>query len=378
VDATNPTSPEERNEDTAGAGFVSRTPWQILWLKLRKNRTAMLALWLLGVLYGVALFAGFFAPYSYDSKNQDYAFAPPMLTRIHVVDADGNWRRPFVYGIGGAGGSSRVYSEDTSRVFPIRLFHRGDDYYLLWIIPANIHLVGVDAPGHFFLFGTDLFGRDVLSRIIYGSRISLSVGILGIAISTVLGMLVGGIAGYFGGRVDFLLMRLVELILTLPSLYLILVLRQAFGSNLSSTQLYILIVLCLSLVGWASLGRVIRGKVLSLREQEYVIAAQALGFGRWWVVVKHILPNTLSFVIVSATLSVPFYILSEVALSYLGVGIQEPEASWGNMLKDAQSIRNLTDYPWVLTPGYFIFIAVMAWNLFGDGLRDAADPRTQR
>jgi peptide/nickel transport system permease protein len=173
-------------------------------------------------------------------------------------------------------------------------------------------------------------------------------------------------------------MRVVELILALPSLYLILVLRQTFGANLSSIQIYLLIVLILSFIGWASQARVIRGMVLSLKEQEYVVAAQALGFSRFWIVIKHILPNTLSFVIVTATLSVPFYILGEVALSFLGVGIQEPEASWGNMLNAAQNVRYLTDFSWILAPGVFIFIAVMAWNVFGDGLRDAADPRTQR
>jgi peptide/nickel transport system permease protein len=356
----------------------SRTPWQILWIKLRKNRAAMVALYVLGILYGVMLLAGFFAPYTYEKQNLERSFHPPMLTRVRLRDAEGNWHRPFVHGIRPVSGRSQEYEEDTSQRYPIRFFNRGDQYHLLWVIPTNIHLFGVDEPGRLFLFGTDIFGRDTFSRLLYGARISLSVGIIGIMLSTSIGMLVGGVSGYFGGAIDFTLMRVVELILALPSLYVILVLRQTFAEGLTSTETYLLIVLILSFIGWAAQARVIRGMVLSLKEQEYVVAAQALGFSRMWIVLKHILPNTLSFVIVTATLSVPFFILSEVTLSFLGVGIQEPEASWGNMLSAGLNVRYLTDFWWILVPGVFIFIAVMAWNVFGDGLRDAADPRTQR
>lgn len=358
---------------------VNRSPWEILWLKLRRNRVAIAALWLLVVFYTMAVFADFISPYSYLTQDANRSFHPPhILGRIHLRDTEGNWQRPFIYGSRISDPYNKLYAEDTTAVYPIRLFVEGTEYKLLWLIPVRTHLIGVDEPARLFLFGGDQFGRDVFSRILYGSRISLSVGIIGILISTSIGMLIGGIAGYFGGKIDFLLMRLVELILALPSLYLILVLRQSFGDKLSSTQLYLIIILILSFIGWASIARVIRGMVLSLKEQEYVIAAQALGFSRIWIVLKHILPNTLSFVIVTATLSVPFYILGEVALSFLGVGVQEPEASWGNMLQAAQNLRYLNDYWWILTPGIFIFLAVMAWNVFGDGLRDAADPRTQR
>ncbi len=240
----------------------------------------------------------------------------------------------------------------------------------------RVHLFGVGEPGHIFLFGSDQMGQDIFSRILYGAQVSLSIGIVGIVISTVIGMIVGGIAGYFGGVTDFALMRGVEVLLALPSLYFILILRQLFGAGMSSTQIYFIIVVILALIGWATEARVIRGMVMSLKEQEYVIAARAMGFSNLRIITRHILPNTFSFVIVTATLSVPFYVLGEVALSFLGVGIQLPEASWGNMLTAAQNNRYLTDFPWVLTPGVFIFIAVMAWNFLGDGLRDAADPRT--
>jgi peptide/nickel transport system permease protein len=352
-----------------------RSPWQILWLKLRRNRTAMFGLYSLAVLYAAALFAGFLAPYHYDNESHELAHHPPMLTRIHIFDDQGRLSRPFVYGAVLEDMQLRTYHDDTSKRYPIRLLMRGDDYHILWIIKTNVHLFGVDSPGRIFLFGSDNLGRDVLSRILYGGQLSLSIGIVGIIISTVIGMLVGGVAGYFGGVVDFILMRIVEVLLALPSLYFILILRQMFPKGLTSVEIYFIMVIILAFIGWAIEARVIRGMVLSLKEREYVLAARALGFSHARIIVRHILPNTLSFVIVTATLSVPFYILGEVALSFLGVGIQEPVASWGNMLTKAQDIRVIRDFTWILTPGFFIFIAVMAWNFLGDGLRDAADPR---
>jgi peptide/nickel transport system permease protein len=362
------------------AGGLTSSPWGQIWHKLRRKRTAMAGLYILAVMYSMAVLAGFIAPYSYETQQDHYGFYPPMLSRIHLFDANGKLMWPAVYGISVIDSTSKGYDgyrEDATARYPIRLFHRGDRYSILWVVKSNIHLFGVDSPGLIYLFGSDLFGRDIFSRVMYGAQISLSVGIVGIIISTVIGMLVGGMAGYIGGAVDFVSMRVVEVILALPSLYFILILRQSFGSNLTSSQSYLLIVVILSFVGWATEARVIRGMVLSLREEEYVLAAEALGYSRTRIVVRHILPNTLSFVIVTATVSVPFYILSEVALSFLGVGIQEPEASWGNMLQQAEeSMHYLQDFSWILIPGIFIFVAVMAWNFLGDGLRDAADPRT--
>lgn len=353
-----------------------RSPAQILRLKLRNNRTAMLGLYILAAMYSAAIMAGFIAPYKYDNARHDLPFYPPMLTRVHVFDEQGHLTRPFVYRIVPVDPQLASYRDDTSAKYPIRLFVQGDKYHILWVIVSSIHLFGADEPGHFFLFGSDQMGRDIFSRILYGAQVSLSIGIVGIVISTIIGMLIGGIAGYFGGVTDFALMRGVEVLLALPSLYFILILRQLFGTAMSSTEIYFIIVIILALIGWATEARVIRGMVLSLKEKEYVIAARAMGFSNSRIIIRHILPNTLSFVIVTATLSVPFFILSEVALSFLGVGIQEPEASWGNMLAAAQNNRQLIDFPWVLTPGVFIFVAVMAWNFLGDGLRDAADPRT--
>jgi peptide/nickel transport system permease protein len=364
-------------EPAGSAAFLrGRSPSQILWLKLRRNRTAMAGLYTLAAMYAAAILAGFIAPYKYDNARHDLPFYPPMLTRVHIFDEAGHLSRPFVYHLVPVDPQLATYRDDTSRKYPIRFFAGGDRYHILWLLSSKIHLFGVDEPGHIFLFGSDKVGQDIFSRILYGAQISLSIGIIGILISTIIGMIVGGIAGYFGGVTDFALMRAVEVLLALPSLYFILILRQLFGTGMSSTQIYFIIVIILAFIGWATEARVIRGMVMSLKEQEYVIAARAMGFSNSRIIIRHILPNTLSFVIVTATLSVPFFILSEVALSFLGVGIQEPEASWGNMLVAAQNNRYLNDFPWVLIPGVFIFLAVMAWNFLGDGLRDAADPRT--
>jgi len=353
---------------------LSQSPMALFWRHLRRNSTAILGGIILIIFYTLALFADFFAPYGMETQNRTLFYCSP--TGLHLFDESGSFHiRPFVYGKNLVDRRLTKYEDDKSKIYPIKFFIKGDPYKLFGIISSERRLFGVEGDGRVFLLGTDQFGRDVFSRLLFGGRISLSIGIVGIFLSFTFGMLIGGIAGYFGGFVDTIIMRFSELVMSIPGLYLILSLRAAFPVTIDPAKMYLIIVVILSFISWAGMSRIIRGMVLSIKENDYVTAARALGFGYMRIIIRHILPNTLSFVIVAATVSVPGYILGEVALSFLGVGITEPVASWGNMLKQAQSVRVLTSFPWILTPGYVIFLTVLAYNFLGDGLRDALDPR---
>ena len=258
----------------------------------------------------------------------------------------------------------------------ISLFARGTPYRFLGLFQADRHFLTSPTAG-FFPLGTDALGRDIVSRLMHGSRISLTVGILGAMITLFLGLLIGGIAGYAGGAVDNVLMRLSEVVISIPSLYLLLALRAAFPANLTSTQVYLLIIMILAGILWAGLARIIRGLVLSIKEEDYVMSARTMGLSSLRIIRRHVLPNTLSYVIVHVTLSIPGFILGESALSVLGLGISEPQSSWGLMLAVARNYRVVNQFPWVLIPGFLIFLAILAWNFFGDGIRDAVDPRSK-
>ena len=361
--------------DVDAAEVTPQSPAILFWKQMRKSPLAIAGGVVLAIFYLLALFAPFVSPYPEEEMDRAKYFHPPQA--LHWFRSDGRFTlRPFVRETRLVDVGSFEYQEDTSRELPLRFFVEGYRYELFGLIPSTTHLFGVDPPARVLLFGSDSFGRDVLSRLLYGARISLTVGLVGIAISFTLGLILGGMAGYFGGVVDTVIMRLTELLLSIPSLYLIIALRAVFPMDLPSHQVYLGIVAILAFIGWAGLARVIRGLVLSMRKSDFVTAAEALGFGRLRVIVRHILPNTMSYVIVAATLSIPGYILGEVILSFLGVGVQEPSASWGNMLNQARSIRALTTFPWLLfVPGSAIFLTVMAFNFLGDGLRDALDPR---
>jgi len=352
-----------------------RGPRARRWRALFANPLATAGGALLLALYLLALGAPFFAPYPPDQIDPARFYHPPM--RLRFRDAAGHrtpW--PYVRPTRLADAGEFRYVEDPAGARPLRLLVHGARYRWLGLVPGDLHLFGVEAPGRVDLLGTDPAGRDVLSRLLYGAQISLSIGLVGIAISFALGLLFGGIAGYFGGWVDTGIMRLTELLLSIPALYLLIALRGIFPYDLPSPQVYLGIVVILAFIGWATLARVIRGMVLSIRRTDYVVAAEALGLGPLRIIVRHVLPNTLSFVIVAATVAVPGYILGEVVLSFLGLGVQEPAASWGNMLAEARSVRVLTSFPWMLfAPGTAIFVTVLAFNVLGDGLRDALDPR---
>ena len=352
---------------------AGRSPGQIFWRQLQRSPLAVAGGVLLVCLYGMALVAPFLAPYAESDIDRARFFHPP--TPLHFRDPQGHWHAwPFVYS--SRSGADQTYTVDRAERYSLRLFPHGARYRLLGVLPTDRHLYGVEPPGRIYLLGADDAGRDVWTRLMFGSQVSLTVGIVGILISFTLGLLLGGVSGYFGGWIDVLIMRSTELLLSIPGLYLIVALRGVFPLDLPSQQTYLAIVAILAFIGWASLARVIRGMVLALRQAEYVLAAEALGASSLRIIVRHILPNTLSFTIVAATVAVPGYILGEVFLSFLGVGVQPPAASWGNMLIAARSQRVLTSFPWMLlAPGTAIFITVMAFNFFGDGLRDALDPR---
>jgi peptide/nickel transport system permease protein len=351
-----------------------QSPGRIFWRQFRRSPHALAGGVLLALFYALALLAPFVAPYSQDELDRSRFYHPPQA--LHWRDAGGRLRlRPYVRATVPGPGFFE-YREDRARELPLRFLVRGCRYRLLGIVPTERHLFGVDPPGRVDLLGTDPAGRDEFSRLLFGAQVSLTVGLVGIVISFALGLLLGGVSGYLGGWVDGLIMRSSEVLLSIPGLYLIIALRSVFPAALPSHQAYLAIVAILALIGWAGLARVIRGMVLGIRRADFVTAAEALGMSRMRIIVRHVLPNTMSFVIVAATLSVPGYILGEVFLSFLGVGVQEPAASWGNMLQQARSLAVLTDFPWLLyAPGVAIFLTVMAFNFLGDGLRDAFDPR---
>jgi len=340
----------------------------------RKNPWAACCLILLGVFYAGALLADLVSPYSYQNEDRNYSYCPPMT--IHVLDEQGRLTRPFVYGVTITFDEyhKRTYAINPEEKYPLKFWVQGDSYQFLGLIPASRHLFGVDAPGRLMLWGADARGRDLFSRIVYGGSVSLSIGLLGVAISFSIGLLVGGIAGYYGGRIDDILMRICEMFMMIPGFYLLLALRAMVPADFNSVQVYFSIVVILSFIGWASLARIIRGMCLSIREREFVLAAKVMGLSDFRIIVRHILPHTLSYSIIAIMLSIAGYILAESALSLIGLGIQDPYASWGNLLSEAMGIIQINFSPWILLPGFFIFLAVMCFNVIGDTLRDCLDP----
>jgi peptide/nickel transport system permease protein len=349
--------------------------WQLMWWKFKRHHMAILGLSLLGVFLVISLIPEFLAPYRPHDRDLRYTQGPPM--GIHFFDSEGEFYiRPFVYGWTSKRNPvtlRKITTLDKSKRYPLRFFVKGEPYKLFGVFDSNIHLFGVQGS-NIHLFGTDQIGRDVFSRTLYATRTSLSIGFIGVIFAFVLGLTLGGISGYMGGMVDLMIMRLVEFIRSIPTLPLWLALAAALPRDWSATKVYIAITVILAMIGWTHLARRVRGKLLALREEDFVLAARLSGCSHGRIISRHMLPSFMSYLIVDLTISFPYIILAETALSFLGLGMREPAVSWGVLLFSAQNVRSLVLMPWLLIPGLFVVVAVLAFNFVGDGARDAADP----
>ena len=359
--------------------IYTASQWKLMWWKFRKHKMALYASVFVIGLYLIALFAEFLAPYTLEHRDAAYAFAPPQ--RIHLF-SQGGLSRPFVYGLKGGRDPitlRKIYAEDKSVRYPVKLFVRGAPYRFWGLFSTDLHFFGIgrEGPaenGSFHLLGADSLGRDMLSRIIHGARISLTVGMVGVILSFFLGVTMGAVSGFYGGWVDNIIQRTIEVLRSFPSIPLWMALSAALPQSWSPLQIYFGVTVVLSFLGWTGLARVVRGQVLSLREQDFATAALLSGASEWRIMWRHLLPSTSSHVIVSLTLAVPHMILAETALSFLGLGLRPPITSWGVLLKEASNVQAVAQQPWLLTPVIFVILTVLAFNFVGDGLRDAADP----
>jgi peptide/nickel transport system permease protein len=347
---------------------------QLMWLRFRRSKLALFGAFALVVLYALAMVADFVAPYSVDNTHAKYVGAPPMA--VHFFNA-GQFVGPFVYGVDSKTNPdtfAKVFTTDPDAVYPIRFFAQGEPYVLFGFIKSDIHLFQVEKPGVIFLLGTDSTGRDLFSRIWFGARVSLTVGLVGVFLSLILGSFAGVASGYYGGAIDNIIQRTIEVISSIPTLPLWLALAAAVPPNWSAVKVYFGIAIVLSLVTWGGLARQVRGMVLGLRDADFVTAARYSNCKTSRILIRHLLPNTFSHVLVVATLAIPGMILGETALSFLGLGIRPPMTSWGVLLSEAQHVRVLLQQPWLLSPALFVLLTCVSYNFVGDGLRDAADP----
>ncbi|MCY4539959.1 MAG: ABC transporter permease [Chloroflexi bacterium] len=349
---------------------------RLMWLRFKRNRLALIGSVVLVFMYLAAVFAGFIGPYGLRETHEKFPASPPLLPRF--VDEGGNFSfRPFVYAMESKVDPAtfkRVQTPNTDVKHYLHFFARGTPYTILGFIESDLHLFHVDEPAKVFLLGTDKQGRDLFSRIFFGAQVSLTVGLVGVSLSLIFGTLIGIAGGYFGGLFDNVTQRMIEVLISFPQIPLWLALAALIPPTWSSVQRFFAISIVLSLVNWGGLSRQVRGMVYALREEDYVIAARYASASDWRIITRHLLPNTLSHILVIATISIPAMILGETALSFLGLGIQPPMTSWGLLLNQAQHTRVLIQQPWLLTPALFVVASIISFNFLGDGLRDAADP----
>lgn len=361
---------------------ASASQWRLMWWQFRRHRLAMASAVVLLLIYLIAMFCEFIAPYSPIAFTPRYTYAPPQ--RIHLLDRDADGDlvlRPYVNGYKvtiDQAALRRVFVVDEAVKYPIGFFVRSEPYRMWGLITLDIKLFGpLKKTDPVFVLGADRLGRDLFSRIVYGTRISLSIGLIGVSLSLLLGIVLGGISGYYGGPIDHVIQRVIEFILSLPTTPLWLGLAAAMPPNWPSIKIYFSITIILSLIGWTNLARVVRGRFLSLRTEDFVVAARLDGASERRIIFRHMAPSFISHIIAEVSLAIPGMILAETALSFLGLGLQPPIVSWGVLLQEAQNIRAIATAPWLFAPGIAVVIAVLALNFVGDGLRDAADPYRQ-
>ncbi len=347
--------------------------WKLVWWRFLRHRLAVASAVVILAFYFIATFSEFLAIHDPHAANSRRAYMPPQ--RVHIFDG---WRpRPFVHGAKGQRNPETLkmeYVTDASQKYPIRFFVRGHEYKLLGVLKTNIHLMGAQEGAPLYPLGTDRMGRDMFSRLMYATRISMSIGLVGVGLSLFLGVLLGGISGYMGGWPDFFIQRLIEFLRSIPTIPLWMALAAAVPQHWSVLRVYFAITIIISLIGWTTLAREVRGRFLAMREEDFVVAARLYGSKPLRIIFRHMLPSFASHIIAATTLAIPAIIIAETSLSFLGLGLRPPVISWGVLLYEAQNLQSVAAAPWLLIPGLLVILAVLSFNFMGDGLRDAADP----
>ncbi len=358
--------------------YYTATQWQLIWWRFKKHKLSLIGMGILSVFFIISIFPELIAPYSSVQRNTNYIMGPPQTFKFR--NSNGSFTLfPHIFDVNSERNIESLeleYKQIPEKAKPVKLFVRGEKYRLFGLIPGSIHLFGVE-NGFFHLWGTDSLGRDLFSRTIYATRTSLSIGVLGLIIAFYIGLLLGGISGYFGGWIDNFIQRFIEFVRSIPTFPLWMGLAAAMPREWSPLRVYFVLTIILGLIGWTNLARRVRSKLLSIREEDYITAAKLAGSGDFRIIFKHMIPSFLSYIIVDLSIAFPSMILSETSLSFIGLGLRPPVTSWGVLLKASQNIRSISSSPWMFIPAIFVILAVLAFSFVGDGLRDAADPYSE-